>query len=133
MSIYEILIGPVFEDEGLGFVARSLAEVERGSFYDHSRFLLLLVVVVMILADACGMKTIGTFSKVEDAHLVRMHLESAGIEAFVQDQNTLQLEQPWSEGAGGVRVEVADEDFDSAREFLAADRGVPPRTGDPRA
>jgi hypothetical protein len=71
------------------------------------------------------MKTLATFSKVEEAHLVRMHLESAGIEAFVQDQNTAQLEQPWSDDVGGVRVQVADEDFDTATQFLAADKGVP--------
>lgn len=33
------------------------------------------------------MKTIATFSKAEDARLVRMHLGSAGIEAFVQDES----------------------------------------------
>lgn len=72
------------------------------------------------------MKTIATFGKTEDADLLRMHLGSAGIEAIILDQNTAQLEQPWSEGAGGVRVQVADEDFATATEFLAADKGVSP-------
>ena len=70
------------------------------------------------------MKTIATFSKPEDAHLCRMHLGSGGFEAFVQDENMAQIEQPWSEAAGGVRVQVEDEDFDAATQFLADDKGV---------
>jgi hypothetical protein len=76
------------------------------------------------------MKTVATFSKAEDAHLLRMHLGSTGFEAFVQDENISQLEQPWSEGAGGVRVQVADEQYETAAEFLRLDRGnpsVPPK------
>lgn len=70
------------------------------------------------------MKTIARFGKSEDAHLCRMRLGSVGIEAFVQDENMAQLEQPLSESVGGVSVEVKDEDFDSATEFLAAGEGV---------
>jgi len=55
-----------------------------------------------------------------------MHLESAGIEAFILDENMAQIEQPWTQATGGVRVQVAEEDFVSAKEFLAADQGVPP-------
>lgn len=76
--------------------------------------------------DPSDMKTIATFGKPEDAHLCRMHLGAGGIEAFVQDESNTQLEQPWGEGSGGVRLQVADEDFDAAKEFLAADKGVPP-------
>jgi len=72
------------------------------------------------------MKTIARFGKAEDAHLCRMHLGAAGISAFVQDENMAQFEQPWSEGAGGVAVEVNDEDFATATELLASDKGVPP-------
>jgi hypothetical protein len=70
------------------------------------------------------MKTISVFGKAEEAHLCRMRLGSTGIEAFVQDENMAQLEQPRSPVLGGVRLEVADEDFDAATEFLAADQGV---------
>ena len=76
------------------------------------------------------MKTIARFGKSEDAHLCRMHLGAAGIEAIVLDENIVQLEQPWSERAGGVAVEVNDEDFAAATELLAADKGVPPDPGD---
>src|SRR5436189_5646117 len=40
------------------------------------------------------MQTIATFSKVEEAHLLRMRLESVGIEAVLLDENMAQLEQP---------------------------------------
>jgi len=72
------------------------------------------------------MKTISVFGKAEDAHLCRMRLGSAGIEAFVQNENMVQLEQPLSASIGGASLQVADEDFEAATEFLAADKGVPP-------
>lgn len=72
------------------------------------------------------MKTIARFGKSEDAHLCRMHLGSLGIEAYVQDENMAQLEQPLSNAVGGVRVEVNDEDYDAATHLLATDKGVPP-------
>ena len=70
------------------------------------------------------METIATFSKPEDAHLLRMHLESAGIQAFIQDENLIQLDWLLSNAVGGVRVQVADEDVETALEFLKADQGA---------
>lgn len=64
------------------------------------------------------MTTIATFSKSEDAHLLRLRLESGGIAAFLVDENVTQME--WSFLTGGVRVQVANEDVDAARELLAA-------------
>lgn len=70
------------------------------------------------------MQTIATFSKAEEAHLLRMRLESVGIEAVVLDENMAQLEQPVSDAFGGVRLQVAEEDESAARELIAADQGV---------
>lgn len=81
-----------------------------------------------VVTDVGPMKTVARFGKSEDAHLCRMHLGSAGIEAIVQDENMAQLEQPRSNAAGGVSVEVNDEDFDAAMEVLATDKGVPPES-----
>ena len=64
------------------------------------------------------MTTIATFSKPEDAHLLRLRLESGGIEAFLVDENVTQME--WSFLTGGVRVQVANEDVAAARELLIA-------------
>ena len=70
------------------------------------------------------MQTIATFSKAEEAHLLRMRLESVGIEAVVLDENMAQLEQPVSDALGGVQVQVAEEDESAARELIATDQGV---------
>ena len=67
------------------------------------------------------METIATFSKPEDAHLLRMRLESLGIQAFVQDENLHILD-----AGEGVRVQVADEDIQAALEVLATDQGAEP-------
>ena len=67
------------------------------------------------------MKTIATFSKPEEAHLFRTRLEAAGIQAFVQDENMIQMDWLYSNAIGGVRVQVADEDIETAQEFLGAD------------
>lgn len=50
---------------------------------------------------------------------MRMRLESAGIEAFIQDELV-----NFSEGIGGVRVQVADEDVSAVLEFLKEDAGI---------
>jgi hypothetical protein len=66
-------------------------------------------------------KTIATFSKPEEAHLFRTRLEAAGIPAYVQDEHLIQMDWLYSNAVGGVRVQIADEDLDAAREFLAND------------
>lgn len=71
------------------------------------------------------MKTIATFSKPEEAHLFRTRLEAAGISAFVQDEHVVQLNWLLSNAIGGVRVQIAEDDLESASEFLAADSPQP--------
>jgi hypothetical protein len=66
-------------------------------------------------------KTIATFSKPEEAHLFRTRLEAAGIPAYVQDEYLIQMDWLYSNAIGGVRVQIADENLDEAREFLAND------------
>jgi len=64
------------------------------------------------------MITIATFSKVEEAHLLRMRLEDAGVSAYLRDENTIQIDWLYSNALGGVRVDVADEDVDAAKAVL---------------
>lgn len=71
------------------------------------------------------MKTVASFSKPEEAHLFRTRLEAAGIPAYVQDEHLVQMDWFYSNVVGGVRVQIADEDVDAAREFLAADLPQP--------
>jgi hypothetical protein len=70
------------------------------------------------------MVVVATFSKPEEAHLLRMRLEAGGIQAFLRDENTIQVDWLYSNALGGVRVEVADEDVAATRELLAADHGI---------
>ena len=67
------------------------------------------------------MITIARFSKPEDAHLFRLKLGAAGIEAYVQDENTVQLYWLYSNAIGGVRVQVSEADLEAVRELLAED------------
>jgi len=71
------------------------------------------------------MTTIATFTKPEEAHLLRMRLEALGIEAFIQDENLIQIDLLLSNAIGGVRVQVADEDEQAVRELLKEDTGIP--------
>jgi ribosomal protein S27AE len=64
------------------------------------------------------MATVGTFSKPEEAQLLRSRLEAAGIPAFVRDELTIQMNWLYSTAIGGVRVEVANEHLEAAREIL---------------
>lgn len=79
------------------------------------------------------MVTIATFSKPEEAHLLRMRLESSGIPAFLQDENLIQMDWLLSNAVGGVRVQVADEDLQAASNFLEADHGAEPDPTEPES
>jgi hypothetical protein len=71
------------------------------------------------------MKTIATFWKTEEAHLLRLRLGECGIPAFLQDEHITQL-HPWRAAAmGGVRVQVEDSDFDEAEKILSQSKLEP--------
>ena len=65
------------------------------------------------------MKIVAAFGKPEEAHLLRSHLEGNGISAFVRDDHTVTADWALSNAIGGVKIEVADEDYEKARAFLA--------------
>lgn len=52
-----------------------------------------------------------------------MRLEAAGIPAYVQDENMVQLDWLKANMIGGARVQIAEEDVEAARELLAQERG----------
>jgi len=72
------------------------------------------------------MKTIAAFTKPDDAHLLRLRLEAAGIEVYIQDENIVQIDPFYSNALGGVKVQVADKDVEAVRELLAEDTGISP-------
>lgn len=66
------------------------------------------------------MKTLAAFSQPIDAHLLIARLEGMGIAAYARDENMVTLDWLASNAIGGVKVDVADEDYEKAREILAA-------------
>jgi hypothetical protein len=65
-------------------------------------------------------KTIAAFSKPMDAHLLIARLEGSGIKAYARDENMVTLDWLASNAIGGVKVDVADEDYTKALEVMAA-------------
>jgi hypothetical protein len=64
------------------------------------------------------MKTLATFSKPMDAHLLIARLEGSGIRAYLRDENMVTLDWLASNAIGGVKVDVGDEDFARAWEVM---------------
>ena len=64
------------------------------------------------------MPVIASYTKLEDAHLAASKLGGSGIEAYLRDEATANLYWLYSNAIGGVKVEVAEEDFERAREVL---------------
>ncbi len=64
------------------------------------------------------MPIIATYTKMEDAHLAVSKLQGSGVEAWLRDEATTNLYWFYSNAIGGVKVEVAEEDFERAHEVL---------------
>lgn len=64
------------------------------------------------------MLTIATFSKPEEAHMLRLRLEAGGVPAYLQDENMVQTDWLYSNAIGGVRVQIHEDDADRAGEIL---------------
>jgi hypothetical protein len=67
------------------------------------------------------MRTLAAFNHPDQAHLLRMRLEGCGIAAHVRDENMVTLDWLASIAVGGVKVDVADEDYEAALAVLAED------------
>ena len=63
-----------------------------------------------------------------DAHLVRSRLEAAGFHAVVTNELSALSLDGYALAAGGILVQVPEEEADEAKEFLEAgsDAGEPP-------
>ena len=68
--------------------------------------------------------TIQRFRDLPDAQLAKAALESAGICAFLRDENIVRVHWAWSNLLGGVRVQVRPEDQAAAEEVLS--QPIPP-------
>jgi len=77
------------------------------------------------------MITIASFSKPEEAHLLKLRLEAGGVPAYVQDENLIQMNWMYSNAIGGVRVQIAEEDAEHAQAILQETPPSPETTGMP--
>lgn len=66
--------------------------------------------------------TLGRYSLPFEAHLDRSRLESEGIDTFVADEHTVNMQWMLSNAIGGVRLQVQEDDLYRARQILAEDR-----------
>lgn len=64
------------------------------------------------------MPIIASYNKPEDAYLAASLLEGNGIQAMVQDAETVSMDWMISNAIGGVKLVVAKEDVDAAKEIL---------------
>jgi hypothetical protein len=72
------------------------------------------------------MKVISTYTKPEEANLAASFLRGNGVFCSVRDENTVNQDWLYSNAIGGVKLEVADEDFEKAKEILnlPAEKGI---------
>ncbi len=64
------------------------------------------------------MKQIASFTKADEAEMLRSFLEGSGIEATIRDDYTVTADWGLSNAVGGVKVDVADEDAERALALL---------------
>src|SRR5437868_5486810 len=62
--------------------------------------------------------TIQTFTLPSEAAILRARLEGEGIECFLQNEFTLQVQPFYSNAVGGVQLQVREKDLEAALEIL---------------
>jgi Ni,Fe-hydrogenase III large subunit len=65
-----------------------------------------------------NLKTVITIELPHDAHLVKTKLESEGIQAFLKDELTVQVDNYTSNAIGGIQLQVLEKDIDNAKSIL---------------
>ena len=63
--------------------------------------------------------TVRQFRDPSEAMVAKSVLDSAGIECFLRDENTVRLDWGISNMIGGIRLQVAPEDVDAAEDLLS--------------
>ena len=67
------------------------------------------------------MVTIATFDNQVDAFVALGRLQAEGIEAFLADQNLVQMDVLYNIAVGGIKLQVNDEDRVRAEWILSTD------------
>lgn len=63
--------------------------------------------------------TVQSYRDLSEASIARSVLESAGIQAFLSEENLVRMNWMLSNFLGGIRLQVAEEDLETAQEILA--------------
>ena len=71
------------------------------------------------VAESRPLITVRKYRDLPEAFIARSVLENAGIECFLQDENTVRMDWLWSNMIGGARLQVATEDEAAANEVLS--------------
>jgi hypothetical protein len=66
------------------------------------------------------MKTVANLTSLLEADMICAQLRAFGIETFLPDQGMVLMQPLYSEAIGGIRVQVADEDYERACAILSA-------------
>lgn len=63
--------------------------------------------------------TVATFPTAVEANLAKGCLESAGIPAFLKDEQMVGMVWHWAMALGGVKLQVGEDDAEEALDILA--------------
>ena len=115
------------EIEKLAGEASSLSEAARNALQAEISRRGLAVALNGRAADPKGAEsskpvTIRQFRDVPEAWLAKSVLDSAGIECYLGDENTIRMDWLWSNLLGGVKLWVRSEDADAATALLDQER-----------
>ena len=64
------------------------------------------------------MITLTKVSYIQEADMICMKLEEAGIKAFIADQGIAQVNALYSNAIGGIRIQINENDLEQAKEIL---------------
>lgn len=67
---------------------------------------------------------VAKYSFPHEANIAKMHLEGAGISAFIADEHTVNMQWLYSDAMGGVRLFVSESDVEMALEVLNNDEPI---------
>ena len=59
-----------------------------------------------------------SFTNYIDAHIIAGRLEESGVKCWLKDENTVAVNPLWTQAVGGIKIMVAEDDFDSAKKLL---------------
>jgi hypothetical protein len=66
--------------------------------------------------------TVAKYRDLSEAIVARSVLESAGLDCYLQDENTIRMDWLWSNLLGGLRLQVAERDVGTAQDLLSQPR-----------